>query len=64
MSPTNLSQASHLAALKTRHHHLATAVERELQRPHPDQAELSRLKRQKLQLKDQIQVLEGGTAVH
>lgn len=46
-----------LRALQRRHFQLETKVEAELKRPNPCTIELSRLKREKLYLKDQMSTL-------
>ncbi len=41
-------------SLRDKHASLERAIEEENQRPHPDDARLSQLKREKLRIKDQI----------
>jgi hypothetical protein len=48
---------SHVEALQMKHEGLERQIHEELCRPHPDDAILSDLKRQKLRIKDEI----GGT---
>lgn len=50
----------HLASLREKHLLLDDRISREAVRPLPDQTKISRLKREKLKLKDQIARLEGG----
>lgn len=44
-----------IAALKQRHAHLETQLNQEFTRPHPDEARIADLKRQKLRIKDEIE---------
>jgi hypothetical protein len=46
--------SSHVQALQTKHDGLERQIHEELNRPHPDDAALADLKRQKLRLKDEI----------
>lgn len=48
--------------LDSRHQNLERAIEDELRRPASDSVRVHDLKRQKLQLKEQIEVLRGGRA--
>ncbi len=66
-----MSMQEHLLSLKGKHETLDRQLVDELQRPHPDQTLCTRLKRQKLRLKDEILRLEetagryeGSDAVH
>ena len=43
--------------LETQHQELETAIQDERQRPLPDEAVLSSLKKQKLRIKDQLQLI-------
>lgn len=52
-----MSLQSRLAALKDRHGSLESQIAREDQRPRPDEAALTRLKLEKLRLKDEIERL-------
>ncbi len=45
---------AHLATLNARHAALEASLAAETRRPLPDQAELARLKREKLKLKEEI----------
>ena len=49
-----MSLQDRIEALKAKHHALEEALEAENIRPRPDDAEISRLKKQKLQIKDEI----------
>jgi hypothetical protein len=51
---TSMANA-HLASLTARHALLDETVTTETRRPHPDQARLARLKREKLKLKEEIE---------
>jgi hypothetical protein len=66
-----MSMQEHLLSLRGKHAALDKELLDELQRPHPDQTLCTRLKRQKLRLKDEILRLEetaaryaGSDAVH
>jgi len=52
-----MSLQDRIEALKAKHHALDEALEAENSRPRPDEAEISRLKKQKLQIKDEIAAL-------
>ena len=45
---------AHLAALQSKHAVLDARINEENQRPHPDDAILSRLKKEKLRVKEEI----------
>ena len=47
-------QSSHVQALQQKHEGLERQIHDELCRPHPDDAIVSDLKRQKLRIKDEI----------
>ena len=49
-----MSLQERIEALKAKHHALEEAIELENSRPRPDDIEVARLKKQKLQIKDQI----------
>ncbi len=49
-----MSVTSHLAELKKKHQHLSDAVEAAQRHPGSDDLEIARLKKQKLQLKEEI----------
>lgn len=50
---------SHLEALKFRHTNLETRIAAEDQRPRPDENELSRMKVEKLRLKEEMERLRN-----
>jgi hypothetical protein len=52
-----MSLQERIEALRAKHHALERAIEEENSRPHPDDLEIVRLKKQKLQIKDEIAVL-------
>jgi hypothetical protein len=54
-----MSLQERIEALKAKHHALEAAIEEENNRPHPDDLEVVRLKKQKLQIKDEIAVLSA-----
>jgi len=59
-----MSQIEHLAELERRHADLERKLEEKTLHPSADTLEISRLKRQKLKLKDQIVRLQDGATVH
>ncbi|HTU52961.1 MAG TPA: DUF465 domain-containing protein [Acetobacteraceae bacterium] len=54
-----MSLQSHLSALKDRHASLETRIAEEDQRPRPDPDTLSRLKREKLRVKEEMERLRS-----
>jgi hypothetical protein len=52
-----MSLQDRIEALKAKHHALEAALEAENSRPRPDDGEIARLKKQKLQIKDEIATL-------
>ena len=46
---------AHMSALETKHAGLDARITEENQRPHPDMATISRLKKEKLRVKEAIQ---------
>lgn len=59
-----MSLGERIEALKAKHRALEAAIEEQNSRPHPDDIEIVRLKKQKLQVKDEIAALAaklGGT---
>jgi len=53
-----ISTASRLVRLRTEHRDLDSAIEALLAMPAPDQLQIARLKKRKLRLRDEIQLLE------
>ena len=53
---------AHIAELNEKHLQMKRAIERENRRPNPDHVELSRLKREKLMIKDEIAQLQDKLA--
>ncbi|GBD43159.1 hypothetical protein HRbin40_00625 [bacterium HR40] len=49
----------HVESLRAKHAHLETLIDEELHRPLPDQARLSRLKKEKLRIKEQLERMRG-----
>lgn len=49
-----MSLQDRIEALRAKHHALEEQIEQENSRPRPDDAEITRLKKQKLQIKDEI----------
>jgi hypothetical protein len=47
-------QNAHVSALENKHAGLDARIAQENQRPHPDEALISRLKKEKLRLKEEI----------
>ncbi len=47
-------QNAHMSALETKHADLDARIAQENQRPHPDDALVSRLKKEKLRIKEAI----------
>jgi len=56
-----MSMSAHLAELTEKHRFLERKIEEELARPGSDEAEIRRLKREKLKLKDEIYRLRDET---
>lgn len=52
-----MAQAAHLESLKTKHFKIDEQIKTLQQAPMPDTIHLTQLKRQKLQLKEQIEAL-------
>ncbi len=52
----------HVESLRAKHAHLEELIDQEMHRPLPDQARLSRLKKEKLRIKEQIERLGRRTA--
>jgi hypothetical protein len=49
-----MSLDERIEALRSKHRSLEAAIEEENNRPHPDDLEINRLKKQKLMIKDEI----------
>lgn len=56
-----MSMHEHVDSLRTKHAHLEAMIDEELHRPLPDQATVTRLKKEKLRLKEEIERLRVGT---
>ena len=56
-----MALASHLAELSERHRSLERQIEEQLSRPGADDLEISKLKKEKLKIKDEIVKLQGAT---
>jgi hypothetical protein len=54
-----MSLDERIETLKMKHHALEEAIQKESNRPRPDDLEIHRLKKQKLQIKDEIAQLSG-----
>lgn len=52
-----MSVREHVDSLRVKHAHLQDRIDDELHRPMPDQAEVARLKKEKLKVKDEIERL-------
>jgi hypothetical protein len=57
-----MSLHERIEALRSKHHDLELAIEEEGTRPHPDDLEISRLKKQKLAIKDELASLSQKAA--
>ena len=55
-----MTLASHLAELSEKHRSLERRIQEELARPGGDEVQISRWKREKLKLKDEIVKLQTG----
>ena len=55
-----MSVHEHIEALRVKHVTLKQEIDEEIQRPHPDDLRITKLKRQKLRIKDEIASLETG----
>jgi hypothetical protein len=56
-----MSLQSHIEVLKERHANLDTRIHEEDCRPRPDEGEISRLKLEKLRLKEEMERLRHGS---
>ena len=54
-----MSLQSHLSELSAKHQALENQLDNALQHPSMDSVEIARIKRRKLQLKDEMQRIEG-----
>ena len=54
-----MAVSAHLETLQSKHTHLDKKIQAELRNPLPDNIRVSRLKRQKLQIKDAISQYAG-----
>lgn len=54
-----MSMDERISALKAKHQSLENAIQEEQNRPHPDDLQISVLKKQKLRIKDEIVTLSG-----
>jgi hypothetical protein len=52
-----MSLEDRIEALKAKHRALEAAIEQEQNRPHPDDLQISTLKKQKLRIKDELATL-------
>jgi hypothetical protein len=54
-----MSMYEHVDSLRTKHARLEQLIDDELHRPLPDQPTVSRLKKEKLRIKEEIERLQG-----
>lgn len=57
-----MSIHEHVDSLRSKHARLEQLIDEELHRPLPDQVTVSRLKKEKLRIKDEIERLEHADA--
>ncbi len=57
-----MTSEERVAALKARHASLEGAIEEEAERPRPDDVAISRMKREKLRIKDEMAILQSSVA--
>ena len=55
-----MTMQDYVESLRSKHAHLERQIDDEMHRPLPDQSVLSRLKREKLRLKDQMARLDDA----
>jgi hypothetical protein len=55
-----MTMQDYVESLRSKHAHLERQIDDEMHRPLPDQSVLSRLKREKLRLKDEMARLNGS----
>ncbi len=58
-----MSVHEHVDSLRTKHAHLEHLIDEELHRPMPDQTAVSRLKKEKLRIKEEIERLRQGPSL-
>lgn len=56
-----MTLAAHLAELSEKHRNLERKIEEEMARPGADDIQITKLKREKLRIKDEIVKLQGQT---
>ena len=56
-----MTLAAHLAELSEKHRNLERRIEEEMARPSADEVQISRLKREKLRIKDEIVKIQSQT---
>ncbi|WP_340108423.1 YdcH family protein [Pikeienuella sp. HZG-20] len=59
-----MSLSSHLAELRRKHANLEQKIEMEMRSPAADELQISKLKREKLRLKDEISRLGEAETIH
>jgi hypothetical protein len=57
-----MTMHEYVESLRSKHAHLEQQIDDELHRPLPDQSILTRLKREKLRIKDEIARLGGSSS--
>lgn len=57
-----MSVQNHISVLKDKHNGLDEALDKEAARPQPDEARIIELKKQKLQIKDELSRLDPSDA--
>jgi hypothetical protein len=57
-----MTMQDYVESLRSKHAHLERQIDDEMHRPLPDQSILSRLKREKLRIKDEMARLNGAVA--
>lgn len=59
-----MSMSSHLVELRRKHAVLEKEIETEIRSPGSDDLRITKLKREKLRLKDEIERIASGVTVH
>jgi hypothetical protein len=59
-----MTTQEYVESLRSKHAHLEQRIDDEMHRPLPDQSILSRLKREKLRVKDEMTRLNGSDEEH